>query len=282
MTIFGRLFLLLSLVAPLVGCGGSAVVSDLEQDKAMSIAAKLQAGGIRADKAFDEESGLYAVRVPSADKDRATKLIEELGLLDKSGRTFEECLKAGPMFSGSEYQRQCRITGLETSVVESLTAIPGVVSATVTLVVPEKKTFGSDFGNREKSKASVVIEYQNVDSREPVTVRQVQELVSHSVEGLSTESVEVQLYASSLVSQPVLAGSADVVDFAGVRVDRSSVGQLKILAVITGVLFAVFGALLFLGGRANDQLRLQIETLERQLKNRQIKRPAEIGSGQQG
>ncbi len=263
------LFVLLFLSLVLVACD-TAILQDLTESQANEVITALNSQNIQAKRELtDPDAKTWSISVAGTDRDRALALLEELSLPGEPLLTFEECMKKGPMIPSPTTEQRCYLVGLQNDLARTIRSVAGVTLASVHLALPEKDFNGRPLGD---TRATVLVHYQPRGGQLPITREEIQKMLSHAAPDLKERDVAVTLkpVSTGLRASTAAVTSSDLVDFLGLRVDSGSVAKLKMMSAGICVVVLALGILLFLGGRANDQLRIEKEGLERQLKTRRL------------
>ena len=269
-------------VLVLTGCGAE-ILHDLPESDANEVVTALQSHGIDArKKTVDEAANTWSINVPRSDSGRSLALLREHKLPRKREAGLGDAFDSGGIIKTPMHEKVQYLLGLQGDLTNTLESIGGVIDASVHIALPEKdRTTGVV---REDPTASALVEYQPIAGELPVDKNEIRGLIAHSVPGLSEKNVQVVLKPASIVAPMSTGGGrsdVDLVDVAGVVVERGSVSHLKLLTGAGLALLLALGVLLFLGGRANDQLKLQVQGLERQLESRR-RRPLALGGAPGG
>jgi len=133
------------------------------------------------------DDGGHSISVPAGEGYRVRAKLLEQGVTPKGGLGFElfdnADLGLTDFAQGVNYQR-----ALQGELVRTLTALDGVESARLHLVLPERKLFGQD---QEKPKAAVTLSLRDGARLPPERVDGIRRLIASSVGGLLPESVLV-------------------------------------------------------------------------------------------
>lgn len=128
-----------------------------------------------------------SVMVPAADADTARIQLAEAGL-PQSGYIGYSSIKTSFGMTQDEFNIQV-LDALQQSLNETIESINGVESAQVHIVMPQQQLFVSQ--PTDTAKASVFVQLGQGVQLSPVQVAGIQQLVAHSVSGLSTDDVSV-------------------------------------------------------------------------------------------
>ncbi len=245
-----RFLLLLMMCAGLAGCK-EVLYSELTETDANAMVAHLDAAGISASRKADKD-GIYAILVQSADIPGAITVLNNEGLPRKSFQSIGTIFNAEGIV-GTPFEERARfIYAMNEELSRTLSAIHGVTTARVHIMLPETQRFAQD---APISRASVAIHYEDGFAAQQ-HVPTIKTLVSHSVQNLEYDNVAVALFAAETLQVsrtdqdaaaqggPSLASS---VDFSGIPNKF-----LLIVAAIASVLLTLAGLLRFV-------LRVRVE-----------------------
>lgn len=175
----------------------------------------LEQHGLEAGKERDPEGdNLWMVTVPSAERVRAWKVLQDEGLPRPEVSGFSAFYPSGGLVPTSSEERVLLQYSTAQELRQSLLAIDSVVGARVNLVLPEKPRVRLQNTVIEPPRASVLIKYQPTQKEPPLSELAVQRLVSGGVEGLSPENIEViftrSMRSARPLSEPTLASIGPV------------------------------------------------------------------------
>ena len=243
-----------------------AVVHSVTETEANEIISVLQKYGIVAEKKLDNpETNTWTVEVPKQDTARAWTILQEHKLPRKPERRFRDIFGGNKLIVTPVEERALYIEALQGEIAHTLESVDGVIDARVHLVLPEQDLTGRPTGS---AKASVMIEYQATSQGgAPFQPKEVQELVSHAVNGLLPEQVAVILKPVALA--PVTRAAEqnyELVSIGPLVLEKGSVPVFKVVfgAILLVLLF--FGALLYWQGRIINQLRFQLKAARREIR----------------
>ncbi|MDP3739813.1 MAG: flagellar basal-body MS-ring/collar protein FliF [Hyphomonadaceae bacterium] len=188
-----RVVLALALAGILVAAGTATwwvlrddyepLFTKLEPAEVAEITSKLDGEHV----AYKLEDGGHSISVAAGEGYRVRAKLLEQGVTPKGGLGFELFDNADmgltDFAQGVNYQR-----ALQGELVRTLTALEGVESARLHLVLPERKLFGQD---QEKPKAAVTLTLRDGARLAPERVDGIRRLIASSVSGLQAESVLV-------------------------------------------------------------------------------------------
>lgn len=290
------LFLLFSVFS--VGCRSVDLHHNLLEIEADEILVLLHQNGITANK-VKEVTGqevAWKVSVSGKDEARARQILiannfpkrRELGL---SGVYKEKGLIPTP-----DEQKARFLLALKGEIINSLQKIPGVVDVDVVLNVPNESEFADLDPVKKKPTGSVVVKTRNDELvAQTVTEGKIQRFVANTVPNLDPNDVTVivtrtdtgalPLILTAPLAQtppaplgadrpppledgeprdlydlsPISSGNADVVELAGLKLDRQSVARFKFYIIgLLLLLVGVSGFLLFNIMRLN-RMRVRVQ-----------------------
>lgn len=144
-----------------------------------------------------------SIQVQEKDLNQAKLLLAENNIT-QSGFSFQDALDANSIGSSETDKKEIYLRAYETEIAEQIKTIDGIESAVVKLVLPsDSLIFNSN--KTEASAGVTVVTSKELTSAQTLTIAR---LVSMSVEGLSTENIEiVDQNAKSLYSGASSEGS---------------------------------------------------------------------------
>ena len=179
-------------------CGGSkVVVHGLDEFEANEIMVVLEARGISAEKLTEEGRVVsYAVGVSDVDAKDAMRLLVANHLPRERSETLDKVYPAGGggLIPTKSEEKAKFMMALQGEIEHKLKTLPGIVSAHVTVVQPEKDIVRDLDTPPPLSTASVATVYNSIDPERPVasvTDDQIRALVAASVEDLKPSNVTV-------------------------------------------------------------------------------------------
>lgn len=219
----------------------------LVESEANNILVVLERSNISATK-IKEEGGrelTWAISVPKGSAGRAMELLVANNLPAHREKGLNETFGEPGMIPTATEEKARLLSAHQGELARTLASIDGVLSARVHLNTPEQSDL-DDKAKRPMPSASVLIKYRvakGADGKPPVRAEQVQQLISRSVQDLTSENVAVVFDAAQLPGgdQP---GEA-FVDIIGLRMSADSVGTFKLLTAMS--ILAVLGLSLWIG-----------------------------------
>ncbi len=181
----------LLLAVMLAGCGKTELYTGLTERDANEMLALLLRSGIATDKVAAKAG--VTISVDSSRVPDAVALLTAAGLPHKEYANIGDLFKREGMLSSPSEERVRYIYGTSQELARTLSAIDGVLSARVHIVLP-----GNDPTSQTKpSSAAVLIRY-SPDASIDALVPKIKELVVNSVEGLAYDRVSVVLVKANV------------------------------------------------------------------------------------
>ncbi|HSA58523.1 MAG TPA: hypothetical protein VLJ37_02410 [bacterium] len=290
-----RLFLILFLAVFAAGCGQTALHHSLQEIEADEILVVLSQNGIEAMKKKEEGTGqevTWMVSVPAKEESRARSILRANNLPRKRELGLSGVYREKGLIPTPDEQKARFLLALKGEIINSLLKIPGVVDVDVVLNVPNESEFASLDPVKRKPTASVVVKTRNDELvAQTVTEGKVQRFVANTVPNLDANDVAVivtrtdtgagPIGLSTPTPQPtpmplnpglppedgempseltpISTANADVVEIAGLKLDRASVARFKgYIITLLLLLVGVSGFLLFNIMRLN-RMRLRVQ-----------------------
>lgn len=179
--------LLLVVVAlTLVACSRVPLFSDLGEDEANEIMARLMEKNLECVKVPGKEDK-WVLEVTPEDFPLAMRILEAIGLPRQKTAKMSEVFQKSGLVSSPTEERIRFISALSQELAETLTKIDGVVAARVHIALPNNDPLSE---RSTPASAAVFIKYRagyDVESTTP----DIKNLVTKSVEGLTFENVEL-------------------------------------------------------------------------------------------
>ncbi|MCJ9721403.1 type III secretion system inner membrane ring lipoprotein SctJ [Rhizobium rhizogenes] len=177
------------------------VLTGLDQRDARDAQVLLERAGIRA-TVTGEKGDVFKIAVDETDHARAIELLSDAGLPRLPHRTMAE-LFPGDGFLVTPLEQKARMTyAVEQQLGETLSALDGVASARVHIVLPEDNGRGLI---KEKARASALLQYRPSANLVDIEMKS-RSLLLNSVRGLAYEDVSVVVSPWSEIGS--LAGAA--------------------------------------------------------------------------
>ncbi len=176
----------------LAGCGQQILYTNLPEKEVNEMVAVLLSNHVTCDKISGSE-GLWNMVVNKEQFSEAVLLLNEAGYPRDSFSSLGEAFKKSGLVSSPLEERIRFMHALSEELSETLTHIHGVVTARVHIVLPDNDPYTEKI---TPSSASVFISYlQQVNLED--CIRDIRQLVTNSIEGLSYDKVNVSLFPAS-------------------------------------------------------------------------------------
>lgn len=221
--------LLLAMLS-LAGCSQQALYTNLQEREANDMMAILLTSDIVCNKVPGAEN-TWSIMVDSSQFSQSVQLLNETGFpkdkFDSIGETFK---KSGLVSSPTE-ERIRYVHALSNELAETLTHIHGVITARVHIVLPDNNIYAEKIA---PASASVFISYLpqiNLDD----CAREIRQLVTNSIEGLSYDKVNLTLFPASNPNErlPFIANKKpNITSILGVKVSVASVESMVALLIV--------------------------------------------------
>lgn len=242
--------LLLSVL--LAGCQ-TEIQHGLTEKEANEILVLLERRGIATTKSREEggREVTWKISVPKAHAANAAMLLKENELPRPREAGFE-MFQRGSLIPTATEERAMFLKALSGELSRTLSSVDGVLDSRVHINIPQKDEL-ADPGNRPKPSASVLLKYRVpaavADSGKkpepPLSVEEVQALVSRAVQDLEPDNVSVVM-TSAAPPGLVADDGPRMVDVLGIRMDRESVNAFRaILAVMVLIILGLSGYIVF-------------------------------------
>ena len=227
-------------------CGGSLqIVHGLTEFEANEIMVVLDAKGIASEKVPEPgRTVTWAVAVENVDAKEAMRLLVANHLPKVRSNGLPEVYPAGGggLIPTKSEEKAKYMMALQGEIEKKLKSLPGIVSAQVTIVQPDKDIVRNLDTAPPPSTASVAVVFNPVDDRGTAAVNeeQIQKLVAASVEDLKPSNVAVVMkknlpqalvevaFDSGTVDAPIAAVTQWGFKFA----DKRSANKLQLFAII--------------------------------------------------
>ena len=223
-------FCLLLAMFSLAGCSQQALYTNLQEREANDMMAILLTSDIVCNKVPGVEN-TWNIMVDSSQFSQSVQLLNETGFpkdkFDSIGETFK---KSGLVSSPIE-ERIRYVHALSSELAETLTHIHGVITARVHIVLPENNIYAEKIA---PASASVFISYLpqiNLDD----CAREIRQLVTNSIEGLSYDKVNLALFPASNPNErlPFITNKKpNITSILGVKVSVASVDSMVALLIV--------------------------------------------------
>lgn len=220
----------------LAGCK-QPIYTRLSETEANNVLLTLIKGGIEADKRAEDE-GTFSVWVSDAEMATAIELLRADAQPSEHYTSLGEVFARNGLVSSPTEERIRFIYGMQQELAKTLSQIDGVLVARVHIVVPASDPF--DAATKPAS-ASVFLKHR-ADMNMQLIVPSVKDLVVRSVEGLTADSVSVNLFPARTTITP--PAQVPVSRFFGALVASRSVATLWVVFAIPWVLVAILTVML--------------------------------------
>ncbi len=259
-----RIFFVLMLCFTVWGCS-SPIVHNLPEAEANEIVAVLQEHGVVAQKTLaSEEDNTWTVNVPRQAQARSWSVLDKYKLPKQRERRFRDVFGKSKLVVTPMEEKALYLEALQGEIAETLESIDGVIDSRVHLVLPRRNLSGAI---ETPAKGSVVLEYQpDSQGTPPVQAVEIQNVVAHGVEGLESEGVVVVLKPSSIASPSSTGVGFDLVSFAGLAMEKSSIDRFKFYVVVVMVAIGLLAFLILLNGRSVQRLQAELERSKGELR----------------
>ncbi|WP_454764111.1 type III secretion system inner membrane ring lipoprotein SctJ [Cupriavidus campinensis] len=222
----------------LAGCKVDLYAS-LNEAEANQILAALTADGLDAEKARAGESGgggndgSWSVRVEESQLPAALEILRSEGLPGERFASLGQVFQKQGLVATPTEERMRYIYALSQELAETLRNIDGVVTARVHVVIPATDPLSDKV---RPSSAAVFIKHRpDVDLR--LLVPTVKDMVAHSIEGVTHDSVSLSLVEARPFTPVTHAGPAGAAGAGGFPVGRFAV--IALMVVLAAALIAV-------------------------------------------
>ena len=231
-------WLLLSLV--LVGCGQHQLYTGLPEKEVNDMVAILLSNNINCDKVAGAE-GTWTAMVDKSQFSQAVQLLNEAGYPKDTFASLGDTFKKSGLVSSPTEERIRFMHALSEELSETLTHIHGVVTARVHIVLPDNDPYTDKI---TPSSASVFISYLpqiNLDD----SSRDIRQLVTNSIEGLSYDKVTLSMFPASNPNERLPLSSINtkpaLKNILGVNVSANCFMKMILLLVVCLVVGIVLG-----------------------------------------
>lgn len=187
---------LLCFTALLVGCDSpNPIVHSLTELEANEVLVVLDSQGINASKVMEEGRVItWAVTVPSSRSKDALRILVANRLPKARSTGLKEVYPAGSsgLIPTQTEEKAKFLMAMQGEIETMLKSLPGVQTANVSVVVPEKDVIRDVDTPPPPPTASVAIVYNPEDgNKKPVDEERIQKLVANAVEALKPQNVQV-------------------------------------------------------------------------------------------
>ena len=230
----------LGILLLLGGCGQQTLYTGLPEKEVNDMMAILLSNNIGCEKVAGAEN-TWTVMVFGNQFSQAVQLLNEAGYPKDTFSSLGEAFKKSGLVSSPTEERVRFMHALSDELAETITHIHGVVTARVHIVLPDNDPYTDKI---TPSSASVFISYLPQINLEDCS-RDIRQLVTNSIEGLSYDKVNLSMFPASNpndrlplslnLTQPAFK------NFLGVNISVSSVAKFFILIAGTFALGCVLG-----------------------------------------
>lgn len=222
--------LALLLTCGLLAACQTTLLNDLDEQEANEVLACLAGQGITSSK-HAEGKGVFSVQVADRDLPRAWQGLRQHGLPRPRHQGFRQVFAKRGLVPGRLEQQALYLSALQEEIAQTLEAAGGVVTARVHITFQQSN-------RRQRSQplataAAVLLEVSNERQKAELSEKQVKEIVSHAVAGLTAEQVSVVKIIASRLDNGVSARSTSPARFDTVKVAIAGTGGLGMLIGIT-------------------------------------------------
>jgi type III secretion protein J len=218
------------LALSLCGCSREILLRDLSERDANEIVAVLYASSIEAQKMADAKGKSFAVEVRSSELARSVAVLRALGL-PKSPRTNLNEVFRSTGFAPTPFEERVRyLFGLAQEIERTISLMEGVLQTRVHVVTPDG---ASKIADLQLAKASIFVSYDDRHDIE-LLVPRIRKLVSDSIEGLSSNRVEILAIPSRVDLKQVT--EVPISKFLGVRIHK---GDFSLFVGLIGLMLGL-------------------------------------------
>lgn len=260
MRFFSATFFVLCL--GLAACSDTVLLQELDQRDATEVLVLLDKNDISAkNEAVEKQQGTtWKILISASDETQARELLLANHLPRQKQLGLSGICKDAGLIPTPKTEKCRELLAIKGEIINSFTAIPGVVNADVVLNIPDKEDFPDEKAPPQRPTASVVI--QVADDRqgeEVLNEEKIQRFVANAVTGMDLRDVAVIISrvssAGAVLENGVLKtkpekttaeSAGNWITVGGIRMDEASAGKFKIVAVLVLAFFILLsGALIF-------------------------------------
>ncbi len=267
-----KFYILTFILLAFGGCQKVALHHNLQETEVDEILVILYQNGIEAQKVKEMvgQEVSWAISVAEKDSAKARQILISNNLPRRRELGLSGVYKDKGLIPTPDEQKARFLLALKGEIINSLIKIPGVVDADVVLNVPTESEFGELDPVKRRPTASVVVRTRSDEIvAQTVTEGKLQRFVANTVPNLDPNDVAVIVSRtdtgapavasrSPFAAPPLnpdeeegefpelqpLGGESEVVDLAGLKLDKDSVGRFK--GYMIGLLSLLMGVSLFL------------------------------------
>lgn len=236
------LLALLGISCLMCGCGKADLLSNVDEEQANDVISLLQQANLPASKKAGLESTWTVVINDVNNFSKAVELLKSKGfpkvVFNNMGKVFQ---KSGLVSSPLE-ERARLMHAMAESISETLSKIPGVLTARVHVVLPENDPYAE---SNIPSSAAIFISYRAEFNLEE-SVREIKYLVTNSIQGLSYDKVSIALFPVTFHDDVAQNQQANLISVMGILVAQDSVTKLwMFIAILSLLLIIAIGVAVF-------------------------------------
>lgn len=233
-----------SLIAMLAGCSVE-LQHDLTEDQANEILVTLQSNGLHAKKIQkgNDQNKTYAIVVSGSHAQKAWQILKDNDLPSRTEKGIDDIFGKNSLIPTATEEKALYLKALQGELAKTLRTIDGVINARVHVVLPED-TLIIEEQVPSKPKAAVFIKYAlRKDASLPFKEYEIKSIIANSVKGLETKDVEV---VAKEINGPQIENNYEIVSFGALKVTKDSVNILRIASLLIGLVFIIFGIIIFI------------------------------------
>jgi type III secretion protein J len=255
------LFALCGLALVGAGCGKTVLYSNVRERQANEMIALLRTKNMAVDKVPGLE-GAWSVVVVNSQFASAMDVLNNHGFPRDQFNTMGQIFQKSGLVSSPTEERARFMYALSESLAETISHIAGVVTARVSIVLPESNPYTEVMS---PSSAAVFVSYRPGSNIEDA-VRDIKYLVTNSIEGLSYDKVSVALFPAPMAVEDILPEN-EMVNVLAIHMTRAS---LPVFFLILLIVMAATAALSLVGAKvAMDYLAVRKEEKRRKQQDAQ-------------
>jgi type III secretion protein J len=223
----------------MVGCGKSALYSNVSERQANEMISLLRIRNMEVSKAAGAEN-MWTVYVGNNDFSGAVEVLNTYGYPKDEFVTMGKAFQKSGLVSSPTEERARYMHALSENIAETISHIHGVVTARVNIVLPTVNAYTESV---TPSSASVFILYRQGVNIEDF-IRDIKHLVTNSIEGLTYDKVSVALFTAPAISDDMFQ-STKMINILGVRIAHASLWSflmLFLLVIVAVALLSFVGA----------------------------------------
>ncbi|MDR1435811.1 MAG: type III secretion inner membrane ring lipoprotein SctJ [Puniceicoccales bacterium] len=234
-------WLLLASAAFCSGCGKTALYSNVSERQANEMIALLRARNMAVGKQAGVENS-WTITIAGNQFASAVDVLSSYGYPQDQFNTLGTVFQKSGLVSSPTEERARFMYALSENLAEIVSHIAGVVTARVSIVLPENNPYTDE---TTPSSAAVFATYRPGSSIED-SIRDIKQLIANSIEGLSYDKVSVALFPTPPISDDAL-GDDEMASVLSIRMTRSSIWAFWGLLLLVAAAAAACG---FVGAKA--------------------------------